>query len=78
MGLALAVKKALAGQSQLAKQRTIHNGIMTAFSPALFIAMGAMGLLLQKFDDLLFDNGMLHRFKQILGFSQSQPQPGGF
>jgi hypothetical protein len=47
---------------------------MLAFAQALFAATGAMGLLLQILGNLVFDNGMLHRFKQILGFSQSQPQ----
>ena len=78
MGLAPTVIKAFTGQSQFAKQRTINDGIVPTFAPTLFIATGATGLLLQKFGYLLFDNGMLHRFKQILGFSQSQPQPGGF
>jgi hypothetical protein len=50
---------------------------MTAFSPALFIAMGATGLLLQILGYLLFDNDMLHRLKQILGFIHCKPQLGG-
>jgi hypothetical protein len=46
--------------------RTIHNGVMIAFAPALFAATGAMGLLLQILGNLLLNNGLLQRLKLLL------------